>query len=153
MSLDCLTVMNVFGIKVTFHNLCDHQATITEMNADTLPASLPVDSSFVMGLNVTVLFEGQIVEDLPNGTGVQLDFPISANTQDQYAVLLWSDEDGDGEGVWLEAIQLIKIDELNKVMSTDAEDELYRIAPTEAMKMFYQMMTAGKTGTFVLVKK
>ena len=92
LDLDCLTVVDSFGIKVTFHNLCDYQAAVTGAQVDTLPAPLPLGSSFVHGLNVLVLFEQEVIKDLPTGAGVQLDFPISANTQDQFAVLLWDDE-------------------------------------------------------------
>jgi len=152
--LDCLTVIDFFGIKVTFHNLCDYQATIIQMEADTLPSELPATYSFVQGLNVTVLFDGQVVKRLPVGTGVQLDFPIPANAQDQFAVLLWDDEDGDGKGEWLEVTQLIKDKDLSKtLLAPDSKDELYQIVPTETLKAFYRVLTTDKTATFVLVKK
>ena len=153
LDLDCLTVIDSFGIKVTFHNLCDYQAAVSATQADTLPAQLPESYSFVNGLNVLVLFENQVVKSLPIGTGVQLDFPIPANTQDQFAVLMWDDEDGDGNGEWLDVTQLIVDQELSKVMSVDPSDELYQIMPTKRLEAFYRVITTEKTGTFVLVKK
>lgn len=151
--LACLTSINAFGIRVTFHNLCDYQAAVTSTQADTLPAQLPTGNSFVQGLNVLVLFNQQIVKSLPIGSGVQLDFPIQANTQDQYAVLLWDDEDGDGNGQWLDVTQIIKDEDLPKVLSADPENELYQITPTKAFETFYRVITTEKTGTFVLIRK
>ena len=151
--LDCLTVIDILRIKVTFHNLCDYQAAVTGTQLDTLPAPLPHDFSFVQGLNVLVLLEQQVVKELPTGTGVQVDFPIAANTQDEYVVLLWNDEDGDGNGEWLDVMQLVVDQDLSKVMSTNPDDELYEIRPTKVLEAFYRIITTEKTGTFVLVKK
>ncbi len=153
LDLDCLTIVDSLGIKVTFHNLCDYQAAVTGAQVDTLPAPLPLGSSFVQGLNVLVLFEQEVIKDLPTGAGVQLDFPISANTQDQFAVLLWDDENEDGIGQWLDVTQLIKDQELSKVLSADPNDELYELVPTKTLETFYRVVTTEKTGTFVLVKK
>lgn len=153
LNLDCLTSMNVVGVKITFHNLCDYQAAVSGAQADTLPAPLPNGDSFVQGLNLLVLFNQQIVKTLPSGTGVQLDFPIPANTQDQFAVLLWDDADGDGNGQWLDVTQLINDQDLSKVLSADANDELYQIKPTKTFEAFYRVITTEKMGTFVLVKK
>jgi hypothetical protein len=153
LDLECLTIVDSFGIKVTFHNLCDYQAAISDVQADTLPSPLPSEYSFIQGLNVLVLFEQQVVKALPTGSGVQLDFPIPANTQDQFAVLLWDDQDGDGKGEWLDVTQLIKDLELSKVLSADPNDELYELVPTKTLEAFYRVITTEKTGTFVLVKK
>ena len=153
LDLDCLTIVDSFGMKVTFHNLCDYQAAIADVQADTLPSPLPSEYSFVQGLNVLVLFEQQVVKDLPTGAGVQLDFPVPANSQDQFAVLLWDDQDGDGKGEWLDVTQLIKDQELSKVLSADPNDELYELLPTKTLETFYRVVTTEKTGTFVLVKK
>ncbi|MCI0551917.1 MAG: HYR domain-containing protein [Anaerolineae bacterium] len=149
---DCLASMDVFGIKVTFHNLCNYKAFVNGVQENTLPAQLPNGYSFVRGLHVQVLFDQQIVKTLPIGTGIQLDFPIPANAQDQFAVLLWDDEDGDGNGEWLDVTQLIKDVDLSKTLSTDSNDELYQIAPTKTFEAFYRVLTTEKTGTFVLVK-
>jgi len=153
LDLDCLTTVDSFGMKVTFHNLCDYQAAIADVQADTLPSPLPSEYSFVQGLNVLVLFEQQVVKDLPTGAGVQLDFPVPANSQDQFAVLLWDDQDGDGKGEWLDVTQLIKDQELSKVLSADPNDELYELLPTKTLETFYRVVTTEKTGTFILVKK
>ncbi|MDL1912791.1 HYR domain-containing protein, partial [Chloroflexi bacterium CFX6] len=147
--LECFTVVNAFGVKVTFHNLCKHQAVITKMEANTLPGQLPNGASFTQGLNVTVLFDGKPLDELPVGAGIQLDFPITANTHDQFETLLWDNENKE----WLDVTQAIKDGELAKVLSADAEDELYRIAPTETTKALYRILTTEKTGTFVIVKK
>ena len=147
--LDCFTIINNHGIKVSLHNLCNHQAAFTHMDAATLPAQLPDGFTFANGLNVDILFSGQSINELPSGAGVQLDFPISANTQDQYAALLWDEE----SKAWLNVTQLMKDDELSKMLSTDAEDELYQVIPTETMNAFYRILTTEETGTLVIVKK
>lgn len=147
--LDCFSVVNAFGMRVTFHNLCEHQALITSIDSDTLPAQLPAGAIFEKALNIQVLFDGQLVKELPLGTGIQLDSAIPENTQAQYAVLLWNDENKE----WLDITQLMKDEELSKMLSTDAEDELYQIEPTETMKAFYRILTTEKFGTFVIVKK
>lgn len=148
-NLGCLKVVNAFNIKVTFHNLCGYQAIITSAGADTLPEQLPNGLTFVKGLNINVLFNGQLVSELPTGTGIQLDYPIPASTQDQYAALLWDNENK----VWLDVTQLMKDDELMKTLSTDTEDGLYQIVPTETLKTFYRILTIEKSGTIVFVKK
>ena len=150
---DCLTNIEAFGIKVTFHNLCNYKATVNGLQENTLPAQLPNGYSFVQGLHVRVMFDQQIVKTLPTGTGVQLDFPVPANTQNQFAVLLWDDEDGDGNGQWLDVTQLIKDQDLSKTLSVDADDELYQITPTKTFEAFYRVITTEKMGTFVIVQK
>ena len=152
LDLDCFTVANYHEIKITFHNLCGYQAMFTNIDANSLPGSLPAGETMVKGLNLTVLFNGQLVSSLPYNSGIQLDYPIPTNTQDQYAVLLWYKEPGE-DGQWLEVTQLIKSEELSKVLSLDSDDELYKIAPTDLTSQFYQILTTDLTGTFVIVKK
>ncbi len=147
--LDCLTVVNAFGIRVTFHNLCDHQSIIDDVDLNSLPAELPDGLSYIDALNIAVLFEGDLVKELPLGTGVQLDFPITANAQDEYAVLLWDNENNE----WLDVTQIMKDEDLSKTLSTDTADELYQIVPTETTKALYRILSTENTGTFVIVKK
>ena len=150
-NLDCLTTINIFGIKVTFFNLCDYQATLNSVDASNLPGQLPNGASFVMGLDVLVLNQGQVIQFLPNGAGIQMDFP--AGSQDQFAVLYWNDEDGDGNGEWIEISQLLNSDKLSQVMSADPADELYHIRASAADGNLYKILTTEKIGIFVLVKK
>ena len=147
--LDCFTSVNFFGVRVTFHNLCDNDAVLTSIDNTTLPALLPNGFTLVQGLDIRVLANSQIVKELADGTGVQLDFPIPSNTQDQYAVLLWDNE----LQQWLDVSQLLKDTELPKALSNDAEDELYQLMPTDLTKAFYRTLTTKKTGVFVIVKK
>jgi len=152
LDLDCFTVANYNEIKITFYNLCDYQAMFTNIDANSLPGSLPAGETLVKGINVTLFHNGQVVRTLPYKSGFQLDFPIPTNTQDQYTVLLWYKEPGK-DGQWLEVTQLIKSEELSKVLSLDPDDELYKIASTDLTSQFYQILTTDLTGTFVIVKK
>ncbi len=151
--LACLSVVNAFDIEITFYNLCEHQAVITEMDSNILPGQIPDGYSYIKGLNVTMLFDHQVVKNLPKDAGVQMDFPIPANSKEEYAVLFWQDKDYNSGGEWVEVTQLIQSNELDKIMSTDAKDEFYRIEPTEATKGLFQVLTTEKTGTFIIVKK
>jgi cell division septation protein DedD len=148
-NLDCETTINAFGITVTFFNLCDYQTALNSVDTSNLPGQLPSGVSFVMGLEVLVLNQGQVIQSLPNGTGIQMDFP--AQSQDQFAVLYWNGEDGDG--AWIEISQQLSSDKLSQIMSADPVNELYHISTTAAGDDLYKVLTTEKTGTFVLVKK
>jgi hypothetical protein len=136
---------------VTFFNLCDYEATLNSITATNLPGQLPTGASFVMGLDVLVLNKGQVIQSLPNGTGIQMDFP--AASPDQYAVLYWNNEDGDSNGEWIEISQQINNDKISQVLSANPEDELYHISATASDSKLYKILTTEKTGIFVLVKK
>jgi len=150
-NLSCLTTVNAFNIKVTFFNLCGHQSIMNSIDATSLPHELPDGVSFVKGLDVIVLKNNELVKALPDGTGVEMDIPILAGTQDQFAVLYWDDEDGDGNGEWVEISQQIAADKISQVMGAEAEDELYQI--TGAGDQYFKTITTDETGIFVLVKK
>lgn len=152
-NLDCLTKFNAFGITVTFFNLCDYHTTLNNMDATHLPGQLPEGASFVMGLDVLLLNQSQVIQSLPNGTGIEMDFPLPAGSQDQFAILYWNEAGGDGDGKWIEISQPLTSDKLSQVMSTDPADELYHVSATAADDNLYKILTTEKTGVFVLVKK
>ncbi len=149
----CLTSNTKFDVKFVFHNLCDDQTVITNVNKDKLPEKLPAGYSFLKALDVRVLNQGLIAKSLPSGTGIQIAFPIPNGLQEQYAVLYWNDENGDGKGEWIEISQSINGDTISKVILDDPKDELYHInlGPNEVD--LYKIITTEKTGVFVLVKK
>ncbi|RPJ25470.1 MAG: HYR domain-containing protein [Chloroflexi bacterium] len=122
--LDCNSALQAFGIKLSFMNLCDYQTTLDSIGLSDLPGALPDGYSFVMGLNLSILSENQAIEELPNGTSIQLDFPMSGGSKDEFAVLYWND------GEWVEVPQQVSDDQ-----------------------GFYQVLTTDNTGIFVLVKK
>ncbi|HLE91865.1 MAG TPA: HYR domain-containing protein, partial [Anaerolineales bacterium] len=153
--LECNSVLWAFGIKLSFLNLCDHQTTINSIGASDLPAGLPDGFSFVMGLDVQVLSENQIITDLPDGSGIEMDFPIYAQSRDQFAVLYWSDADGNGNGEWIEVSQQLSPDAISKILSSSAGDQLYRLIDGSASltDLYYPILTTDKTGVFILVNK
>jgi len=149
--LDCNSIFWMFGIKLTFYNLCDQQTTIHSVQASGLPGKLPTGFSFVMGLKVEVLTNGQIIKKLPDGTGIELDYPLYKQSRDQFAVLYWNDPDGDGKGEWIEISKQLSQDKISQALTTKSTDELYQLIHTSAV--FYPTLTTDKTGIFILVKK
>lgn len=141
--LDCSTVANAFGIIVKFHNLCDHQAVLNEIATDALPGELPAGYTFVKGLDVDVLADGQAMDVLPDDSGVEMDYPLSGGGE--YAVLFW-----DGSQ-WVEITQMMDDGELLSILSKDAANELYKMSSSSISLL--KVLTTAKTGTFVLVIK
>jgi hypothetical protein len=146
--LDCNSVFWAFGIKLTFYNLCDQQTTIHSVSANDLPAQLPAGSTLVMGLNLDILTNGQILQDLPNNAGIEMDYPIVNGSHEQFAVLYWDET----AGKWVEVSQQLGADKISQALGTSAPDELYQLIQT-SVSTFYPALTTDKTGIFVLVKK
>lgn len=142
--IDCDSLYLAFGVRLSFIELCDYQAVATEAREDDLPASLPEDFTFVMGLDLSILSDGQVLEGLPAGTGVQLDFPVAAG---EYAVLFWDEAAGE----WVEVSSTLPAGDLSEALDSDDGDGLYRLSP--GIANFLQILTTDKTGTFILVQK
>ena len=139
--IDCDSVYLAFGVRLSFIELCDYQAMATEVSEDGLPASLPEDSSFVLGLDLSILDEGQALKTLPVGAGVQLDFPVAAG---EYTVLFWDEAAGE----WVEVSSPLATGELAEALEGDG---LFKLTPSLAD--FLQILTTDKTGIFILVQK
>jgi hypothetical protein len=150
--LDCHSIFWAFGIKLTYYNLCDYQTTIHSVGSNELPGKLPAGFSYVMGLKVEILSNGQIVKNLPNGTGIEMDYPLKQQTRDHVALLYWNDPDGDGKGDWVEVTKQLGKDRIFQTLSIKSADEFYKLI-TSASDTFYPNLTTDKTGIFILVKK
>jgi hypothetical protein len=150
--LDCNSVFWAFGIKLTYYNLCDYQTTIHSLGAKELPAQLPAGFSYVMGLDVDVLSHGQVVKSLPNGTGIEMDYPLNKLSSDKLGLLYWNDPDGDGKGEWLDVTKQLGKDKIFQTLTTASADEFYKLI-TSAADTFFPTLTTDKTGIFILVKK
>ena len=142
--LDCDSVFLVFGVRLSFMELCDHQAIATEVREDDLPAELPEGFSFMLGLDLSILSGGQALETLPAGAGVQLDFPVPAG---EYAVLFWDEAAGE----WVEVSAPLEAGNVAEALGSDEGDGLYHLRPGRAG--FLQVLTTDKTGIFILVQK
>jgi hypothetical protein len=143
--LDCDSLFTVFEVKLAFINLCDQQAAIKGVTAGNLPDTLPNDFTFVAGLDVRILSDSEVLQDLPDGSGIQLDFPISGGVDDHFAVLYWNGN------AWVEVTQKTSEDKVSTLVDVNAAIELYQIE--SAGEALYKILTTEKTGTFVLVKK
>lgn len=150
--LDCNSVFWAFGIKLTFFNLCDQQTSIHTVGETELPSKLPTGYSYVKGLKIEVFTNGQSLKELPAKSGIEMDFPINKQPRDQFAVLFWSDPDGDGTGKWLELSEQINANQITQALGTTTGEELYQLIQN-AVNGFYPTLTTEKTGIFVLVKK
>jgi hypothetical protein len=148
--LDCNSIYWVWGIKLTFYNLCDQQSTLRGIAANELPAPLPAGVSYLLGVNVDILSDGQVVKNLPDGAGIELDYPLISI--DQLAVLHWNDPEGDGTGEWVEVSQPLTRGQLPGALTTESEDELYKLM-TLSGGGFYPVLTTDQIGIFILVAK
>lgn len=150
--LDCNSVFWAFGIKLTYYNLCDYQTTIHSVGANELPAQLPAGLSYVMGLDVDVLSNGQIVKNLPNGSGIEMDYPLRKEAREKLVLLYWNDPDGDGKGEWVEVKQQLGKDKIFETLTKKSTDEFYNLI-TSAADIFFPGLTTDKTGIFILATK
>ena len=148
--MDCNSIYWVWGIKLTFYNLCDQQSLLRGIGANELPAPLPAGVSYLLGVDVTILNNGQVMPNLPDGTGIELDYPLLSINQ--LAVLHWNDPDGDGQGEWVEVMQPLNRGQLPQALATESESELYKIN-TLSGGGFYPILTTDTTGIFILVAK
>ena len=105
-----------------------------------------------MGLKVEILSNGQIVKNLPNGTGIEMDYPLNKQSQDHLALLYWNDLDGDGKGEWAQVSKQLGKDKIFQTLSLKSTDEFYKLI-TSAADTFSPNLTTDKTGIFILVKK
>ena len=135
---------------MTFYNLCGQQSNLRGIGANELPAPLPAGVSYLLGLNVDILSDGQVVPNLPDGAGIELDYPLISI--DQLAILHWNDPDGDGTGEWVEVTQPLTRGQLAEALTTESEDELYKIM-TLSGGGFYPVLTTDPVGIFILVAK
>jgi hypothetical protein len=122
------------------------------VEASELPANLPAGYSYIRGLQVDILTDGKILEHLPHGSGIEMDFSLNAQSRDQLAVLYWNDPDGDGKGEWNEISQLLRRERISEALTTTSTDELYELVYI-GTNVFYPTLTTDKTGIFVLVQK
>lgn len=142
--LSCNSVFWAGGVKLSFINLCDHQTSVEGVSADNLPGELPAGASLVAGLDVTVLSNGQAIETLPAGAGIQMDFPTGAGAE--YAVLYWDESSGE----WIQVSQELNSGEASQALN--GSEGLFQLVDDVA-DLFLQILTTDKTGIFVLVQK
>jgi hypothetical protein len=146
MDLGCNSVLWAFGIKLSFLNFCDHQTTIHNVDANHLPGPLPSGLSLLTGVDVTVLNKGQKLTEFPNGSGIEMDFPLSNQSADKLAVLYWNGS------TWTEVSEQIDPGDVSQMINSTAGNGLYQLAQ-DTGALFHTILTAHKTGVFVLVKK
>jgi hypothetical protein len=144
--LDCNTVIWAFGIKLTFLNLCDQQTSIHSVGRDGLPAALPAGYSLVLGLDLDILTNGQLLASLPEGTGIELDFPT--RSPGNLAVMHWDEE----LSQWVEVTTPLSRDRIPEALETVSASELYKLTQDPSSGIF-PVLTTDKIGVFILVRK
>jgi hypothetical protein len=149
-NLDCDSIFWIWGIKLTFYNLCGQQSMMYGIGANHLPARLPDGTSYLLGVEVNLLRGNQVVQNLPDGAGIELDYPLISTAQ--LAVLYWNDPDGDGQGEWVEVSQPLRRSQLTDALTTESEDELYELITLPGAG-FHPVLTTDQTGIFILVAK
>ncbi|HSL43105.1 MAG TPA: HYR domain-containing protein [Anaerolineales bacterium] len=147
--LACNSTLWSHSIKLSFMNLCDHQAALHKVDAGRLPGKLPAGFSFVMGLDVDILAAGQGLKALPTGAGIQMDFPLYQEARDQFMVLYWDE----AKAEWIEVSMELNTDKLSESLKVEKGEELYQLTGEGLSNLFYQILTTDHTGIFVLVKK
>jgi hypothetical protein len=120
------------------------------IGANHLPAPLPDGTSYLLGVEVNLLRGNQVVQNLPDGAGIELDYPLISTAQ--LAVLYWNDPDGDGQGEWVEVSQPLRRSQLTDALTTESEDELYELVTLPGAG-FHPVLTTDQTGIFILVAK
>lgn len=144
--LDCNSVIWAFGIRISFLNLCDQQTTIRSVDLEGLPADLPAGYSFLSGIELDILSKNQSLESLPDGTGIEFDFPI--RSQGTLAVLYWDET----ARAWVELSTPLARQDIAEALTRTSGDELYELVRHEA-SVFFPVLTTDKTGIFILVTK
>jgi hypothetical protein len=110
-----------------------------------LPGALPEGSSLVLGLDVDVLSDGQSVETLPAGSGIQLDFPIAGSGE--YAVLFWDE----AQSQWVDVSAELAVEQSSQALGDEAGDGLYKLTPSA--NLLLQILSTNQPGIFVLVQR
>ena len=144
--LDCNSVIWAFGIRINFLNLCDQQTTIHSVGADGLPASLPAGYSLLLGIELDILNDGQVLESLPDGAGIEFDFPLRSTGMP--AVLYWDET----ARQWVEISTSLERREIPEALLRTTGDELYRLVRNQG-SIIFPVLTTDQTGIFVLVSK
>ena len=144
--LDCNSVIWAFGIRINFLNLCDQQTTIHSVGADGLPASLPAGNSLLLGIELDILNDGQVLESLPDGAGIEFDFPLRSTGTP--AVLYWDET----ARQWVEISTSLERREIPEALLRTTGDELYRLVRNQG-SIIFPVLTTDQTGIFVLVSK
>lgn len=103
-------------------------------------------------MKADVLTNGKKLNELPESSGIEMDFPLHRQARDQFAVLYWSDPDGDGKGKWIELSKQIDFNKISEYLGITTGEELYQLIRNTASG-FYPTLTTEKTGIFILVKK
>jgi hypothetical protein len=79
------------AVSVSFDNLCDYQSVIVDQPSASLPGNLPAGTSFIHGLTVNVSKDGSLVNPLPGGASITINFPVPAGQEDSnLSALYWN---------------------------------------------------------------
>ena len=111
------TTLKMAGFEVTFTNLCDYSAVLTEAPEDSLFDALPDGSKYVSGIGIVLLQDGNVVSPLPADTATTLSFEIpSSMTGETLVILYWDSTANGGSGAWAEKSVTVVDDKVTLVV-------------------------------------
>ena len=93
-SISCsnpLTILQLLnGDFVTFANLCGYEAMLDVVSEDGLPGTLLNGVQYVSDLEVTLIHDGNAIDNLPEGTSMSVSFIIPTEMEgENFTILRW----------------------------------------------------------------
>ena len=132
------------GTKLTFNQpLCNHSASLSAEQENTLPAGLPQGNSFGMGATYVVTSGVTKLDVLPAGVSAILSFPKPAGIGENSAVLFWDVQASQGAGGWVELSQA------GAITLGDTRVVVHGLYEQDGR----MLLVTNFTGTFILVSK
>ncbi|MCX6068795.1 MAG: hypothetical protein NT121_24100, partial [Chloroflexi bacterium] len=96
---DTPTTLMQSGFQVALASLCGYSTIVDQTVEVSMPGNLPDSNSFVGGINLTILQDGNPVNVLPDGAIIILSFEIPAGMSGESLALLYWDS---AAGAWVE---------------------------------------------------
>jgi hypothetical protein len=83
------TLVSPLGTHLTFTQLCGNSAMVEDVPETLLPGALPAGMNYVTSVAASILKDGSLVETLPDGGSIKVEFNLPAGGNQQFAILFW----------------------------------------------------------------